>query len=235
MEMICSFCKKTFKDVKSRLKVRSHCSRACKLKNKKPLAKRICKACERPFEVPSYQLKYGRGIYCSRECVPPLPKNTKQTGTHKKCLMCDIVIYAHPYQIEKRKFCSKDCHNEAKRKKLFRDSPTFKNGKSFFARIAVETRDDPCSICSGMGRNRQLHHIDGNDMNNQRSNLISLCGSCHTRIHVLNRQSLFSLPEALEHFKTQELWKLLKLEFRSYWTDLKASRSSCTVLPESPE
>jgi phage terminase large subunit GpA-like protein len=43
-----------------------------------------------------------------------------------------------------------------------------------------------CVICGSEGqklKSIRTHHIDGNVNNNTKRNLISLCNSCHTRIH----------------------------------------------------
>lgn len=48
---------------------------------------------------------------------------------------------------------------------------------------------DPCFICGRSGRavSMDLHHIDGDRTNNSNTNLVTLCTSCHQRIHNSNR------------------------------------------------
>lgn len=44
-----------------------------------------------------------------------------------------------------------------------------------------------CQVCSNIlwtGRVGHIHHIDGNKMNNDINNLILLCKSCHSKIHI---------------------------------------------------
>lgn len=40
-----------------------------------------------------------------------------------------------------------------------------------------------CTICGRNFLNLHLHHIDGNHENNQKINLILICGDCHSAIH----------------------------------------------------
>ncbi len=42
--------------------------------------------------------------------------------------------------------------------------------------------DHTCSICRQMGKDVQIHHIDGNNSNNTITNLIVLCLDCHSRV-----------------------------------------------------
>lgn len=54
-------------------------------------------------------------------------------------------------------------------------------------RSTVKLRDDnKCQICgkSVSGRHGQVHHIDGDKKNNSMDNLILLCASCHSKIHL---------------------------------------------------
>ena len=49
-------------------------------------------------------------------------------------------------------------------------------------------RKTSCELCSNTGR-LDVHHKDGNRLNNQESNLMTLCRSCHRSIHQLRRGS----------------------------------------------
>lgn len=43
--------------------------------------------------------------------------------------------------------------------------------------------NDKCSICGENKKRIIIHHKDSNRKNNDKSNLIAVCGSCHTKIH----------------------------------------------------
>src|SRR5690606_6935812 len=49
-------------------------------------------------------------------------------------------------------------------------------------RQAAKIRAKQCANC-GSGSRLQVHHRDGNPLNNDPSNLITLCASCHMRLH----------------------------------------------------
>jgi len=56
-------------------------------------------------------------------------------------------------------------------------------------RSLIKLRDDNrCRICdkSVSGRHGQVHHIDGDKKNNSEDNLILLCASCHSKIHLFD-------------------------------------------------
>lgn len=47
---------------------------------------------------------------------------------------------------------------------------------------ALQEYDEECEVC-GATENIHIHHIDGDDENNDIENLIPLCGSCHRKVH----------------------------------------------------
>ena len=49
-----------------------------------------------------------------------------------------------------------------------------------------------CNICGATTENLEIHHIDQNRDNNKPSNLITLCESCHQRIHSHNLLSIYA-------------------------------------------
>ena len=48
-----------------------------------------------------------------------------------------------------------------------------------------------CAICGGVD-DLEVHHIDGNRRNNYESNLITLCASCHGRVHSQNLTTAYA-------------------------------------------
>jgi 5-methylcytosine-specific restriction endonuclease McrA len=61
------------------------------------------------------------------------------------------------------------------------------NQKSSIQKIfwAVKERDAyKCTSCKAEN-NLLIHHIDHNPQNNEVDNLVTLCRSCHTRLHII--------------------------------------------------
>lgn len=73
-------------------------------------------------------------------------------------------------------------------------SPSWEGGRSFepyapgWPEIsrAIRERDRCCAEC-GSNRRLHVHHKDRDKLNNDPANLITLCNSCHSRTHVLER------------------------------------------------
>jgi hypothetical protein len=75
---------------------------------------------------------------------------------------------------KRRKYCDLTCSGQGRRK----EHP----GKSALLKRATVYRKSECEAC-GTTQNLGTHHIDGNQANNAPSNLMTLCGSCHTKWH----------------------------------------------------
>jgi hypothetical protein len=60
-------------------------------------------------------------------------------------------------------------------------NPNYRNGLSTSKRIILEVKK-LCEYC-GTNKNLEIHHKDKNRDNNQLSNLILLCRSCHSKQH----------------------------------------------------
>lgn len=75
---------------------------------------------------------------------------------------------------KKRKFCSKLCQYEYH---LQREQT-----RQWIGRKLQDVKKDKCCICNGFNW-LGVHHRDGNWKNNDISNLITLCASCHTKQH----------------------------------------------------
>ena len=43
--------------------------------------------------------------------------------------------------------------------------------------------DGPCQLCGEKEKRREIHHIDGNPFNNDLTNLMRLCYTCHKAQH----------------------------------------------------
>ena len=78
----------------------------------------------------------------------------------------------------RRKYCNRKCAGKAK-KRIPSKAISWAGGHQK-ARGLVSSRT--CVKC-GCEKALDVHHVDGNHLNNVTSNLMRLCRSCHTKIH----------------------------------------------------
>lgn len=73
---------------------------------------------------------------------------------------------------KQRKYCSNQCVADAKK------AVTIHTAR----KAAVKLVGDRCQTCDST-KNLQPHHMDSNPLNNNPSNIMTLCRSCHTKWH----------------------------------------------------
>ena len=78
-------------------------------------------------------------------------------------------------RFQKRIYCSKSCSAHRRQ-----DDPN--RNRAVFHRLAREHRRECCAIC-GNTEHLQVHHLDKNIRNNSPSNLVTLCPTCHMKLH----------------------------------------------------
>jgi len=89
--------------------------------------------------------------------------------------------------------------------------------------------DSTCCVCAelGMGKNVQIHHIDGNRNNHTFDNLAVLCLECHNKTQVKGGF-------------TQQLTASVVIEYRNNWNNRVTLRrdsydETATALRQQPE
>lgn len=128
--------------------------------------------------------------FCNHSCSASYNNSKIHDDTHKYfCLNCGKEI------ANKNKFCNQECastfhYKEYIRKwKVGEESGT--KGKndvsSYIRKYLFEKYDGSCQICGWRQQNiytnlvpLQIHHIDGDCMNNREDNLQLLCPNCHS-------------------------------------------------------
>jgi len=115
----------------------------------------------------------------------------EKTTIGSKCEYCGKVILVAPYllKMKKGKFCDSDCYSkwQSKNRRLEK-SFTWKGGcEATYRKIAREIIDKLRIqlVCLKCNRNESIiiHHVDRNIKNNNLSNLMVLCQSCHVNLH----------------------------------------------------
>jgi len=61
-------------------------------------------------------------------------------------------------------------------------NPRYTHGIHMYRNLALNQSSE-CSFCKS-NEKLQVHHIDGNRLNNQLNNLVVLCSYCHRYIHL---------------------------------------------------
>ena len=157
-----------------------------------------CLNCGKEIEVPVGWKKH-RNKFCSQSCAATYNNQQRTTKNgwkkmveHANCLNCGKDIYNKPHGT---KFCSHNCQHEyeyneyIKRwKKGEEDGISGKYDISKYIRkYLFEKYDGKCQICGWNEENPithkvplQIHHIDGNCLNNKEDNLQLLCPNHHS-------------------------------------------------------
>lgn len=162
---------------------------------------KYCKTCGAELR----ERKERRRGYCSDACLSKQRSqrisgegNPRWKGGHVYCRQCGIEILRHSRL--RAAFCSRQCMWQWQSENLSREnSHMWQGGSSYIEyppvfnyafRLKIRERDGfTCQRCGvftkgdHLKRGLDVHHIDGNKKNCAPSNLISLCSSCHRKVH----------------------------------------------------
>ena len=142
--------------------------------------------------------------------MPSLVKRAPE----KRCVMCNVRFNRRRWRsgtledftaYNKRQFCSLSCANSRSKGGLSR--------KAFHAR-ARKLRKKNCECC-GTTKRLHAHHVDENWMNNDPSNVQTLCIFCHQFWHATHRR--------LGVKPSMRMPKLFSLLFTEHRTELVGS------------
>jgi len=209
VEVTCCVCgaKKSVKASVAAKWTNSICSTECRRvwQSRKNLAKynsgaaRIayCETCGKEITRKPSQIAKYKHNYCSRECKAAAQKGPRPdmvTGAWHNCEVCGKQVWRTPATLQDRTFCSRHCANTVCRPPMDgEDNPMWQGGRSclpyspgFFPEVKrrVKRRDGfKCAVCGRSDLQLHVHHIDGEKTNHDPANLITLCASCHPKVH----------------------------------------------------
>lgn len=142
-------------------KTSKFCSHKCYTDSLRERVAIVCKECKEVFELTKSQANNG-GVFCTNKCKKKYWSINKKS---RKQVMAD-------YNAKEDVKLKKRHHQE---QKLYDGNATITGQE--------------CRKCGKQRRRMAIHHMDGNNgkhgkgLNNQPSNLVVLCQSCHAKIH----------------------------------------------------
>lgn len=163
-----------------------YCSNECK-KIKFGTKKCKCTMCSKEFEINQYDIQHRKLHFCSKDCFNKYLKENKKSTVNKEtfCLNC-----GKSFNIPKGsrgKFCCIECSVAYKVKQ---SEQKILNGirvservlKNYLMKQYKQCMNPECKWNWTNTNNPvlELHHKDGNHLNNTLENCILLCPNCHS-------------------------------------------------------
>lgn len=166
---------------------------------------------------PSHLAKYETN-YCGRECKAAaqvgLPKVAIRNGEWLPCGTCGVEVWRTPATRQANTYCSIRCSSKDKETRASerpgsrgelhwrwlggRSSLPYMPGWTPSLRRAIRRRDgNRCGLCDIAPEKPGIlvvHHIDRLKVNHDPSNLVTLCRSCHVKLHCGSIADPFRVP-----------------------------------------
>jgi len=124
--------------------------------------------------------------YMDKQNIPRRPVSRKKSGKFFVCKICGRKFYVNRSRAEKNppKYCSIKCRGIGSRGRKLKYTNKLKSTQVILRRLRQEV--GKCEICGYDDEIRILtiHHKDGNQNNNERSNLLLCCPNCHSLEHL---------------------------------------------------
>lgn len=196
----CHHCGQNFQSARYAAK---YCSRTCqgqaasiRYKGAQgPLWKRVQRSCEHCNA--TFWAKLSTSRFCSLACrnsgmaaflSSPGRPHPASTRIDVICQQCENVFEACPSAC--RKFCSLSCkyrwfseNRRGANHPQWKPTKNLRHTNKHTLRKRILARDQYCQECADTSH-LQVHHKDGNHKNNDETNLVLLCKTCHAAYHV---------------------------------------------------
>ncbi len=204
VKLTCSFCGKRFEKLKSQARSKKYgyyCSRKCQYAHKDMHIKKavrlrkqvevICAVpgCETTFDMKFYRTERSRRLYCQKHVRVRIHDKESREKLRQVAIARDAVshlkkVWADPEFRkafgESRRGAKHPCWNGGSSHKDY--DPEFMRT----IRYSTKCRDSyRCQLCHVRKKRSELHshHIDHDKDNSDPMNIVTLCRSCHGRVH----------------------------------------------------
>lgn len=133
-------------------------------------------------------------VKCNQARMDSLRRRERAKNTNlseRACEECGSLYTPHPISAQKQRFCSKRCQNRVMQRRHKRTPDKHRRLKTVEwrnASAAAKDRDSgKCRLCGNEAKRLSVHHIFNRTEEEMHDhaleNLLSLCGSCHYKIH----------------------------------------------------
>ena len=133
----------------------------------------ICLGCQKEF----LHYSWDTQKYCSKIC------SNNKDKVEVLCVVCNTSTFKSKSLVERNdnNYCSRDCYNfrNGLHKKLKRNTAYYKH--------LLQTTS--CKCGEKTFYLLQIHHIDGDNSNNEKTNLEVVCANCHIKRHLKQNKS----------------------------------------------
>lgn len=154
-----------------------------------------CEYCDAQFTVRTSYVERGQGRFCSRSCSSKRIQQLRAAAVtpNVECAYCGEPFYKNPSKMANSKsglfFCCREHKDLAQRHGGIAEiqPPHYADGKCAYRAKAFRLLKNECLDC-GFDKCTNIlvvHHLDMDRTNNDISNLVLLCPTCHDIRHYL--------------------------------------------------
>ena len=162
-----------------------------------------CRNCTNQFNAPVREIKRGNGNFCSISCALKYrQKNKSKKKPNVECAYCSKAFYKTPSSMKISKsglfFCCRGHKDRSQRIGGIKEimPPHYGNGSGVhtYRRLAFDNLPHECANCGWdeVPKILEVHHKDEDRSNNDLSNLLIVCPTCHCVGHYLTKSGKWS-------------------------------------------
>jgi len=189
----CEYCGKEIlkhkKESWAQFDIKKYCGKDCQHKARiKTPPEKYCAYCNKKLEIkirpngrrepPS---EMSKRKFCDLYCQT---KSYRAKFNIKYCLYCGGELKRRKNEasvtFRSRQYCNHNCYS----KDLLKEDPA---DNTRYRRLQNSREKKYCVVC-GITENLHNHHIDKDLKNESDDNIVTICASCHTRVHAILRK-----------------------------------------------